>query len=130
MSLFSAICVSGGIISISYLSKLEKTTVILFYHSILSTLIYIVLFSDKITLSIDKNLVSYFSLTITALLGQFFNTESYRDSSTNKVVIQSYSRIIFSTAFGFLFFQEKIYLLNIFGIIIVIFTSFLIQKKS
>ncbi len=130
MSLFSAICVSGGIISISYLSKLEKTTTILFYHSVLSTFIYIVVFSDKITLSLDKNLLSYLSLTITALLGQFFNTESYRDSSTNEVVIQSYSRIIFSTLFGFLFFQEKIYLLNIFGIIIVIFTSFLIQKKN
>ena len=130
MSLFSAICVSGGIISISYLSKSEKTTTILFYHSILSTLVFLIIFFDQITFSFNSDLFNYVSLTINALLGQYFNTESYKDISTNKVVIQSYSRIIFSTIFGFFFFSEKIYLLNIVGIVIVIFTSFFVRRNS
>ena len=40
MALLSAISVSGGIISISYLSKREETLTILFYHSLFSTIIF------------------------------------------------------------------------------------------
>ena len=41
MALFSSICVSGGIISISYLSKREETSKILFYHSVISSIIFL-----------------------------------------------------------------------------------------
>ena len=42
-------------------------------------------------------------ITVTAVIGQYFNTESYKDNPTNKVMILSYSRIIFSTALGFFY---------------------------
>ncbi len=117
MALFSAICVSGGIISISYLSKREETLTILFYHSLFSTIIFFSIF------------YSYFLITLTALLGQYFNTESYKNFETKNVVILSYSRIIFSTIFGFIFFDEKINFMSLVGILIVCLTSFLVQKK-
>ncbi len=129
MSLFSALCVSGGIISISYLSKKDKTLTILFYHSILSTIIFFTIFNNKINLTLSDITIKYILLTFTALAGQFFNTESYKNDKTHKVVILSYSRIIFSTIFGFLFFNDKISLINLFGVFIVILTTFFVQKK-
>ena len=129
MSLFSALCVSGGIISISYLSKKDKTLTILLYHSILSTIIFFTIFNNKIDITLSEVTIKYILLTFTALAGQFFNTESYKNDKTQKVVILSYSRIIFSTILGFLFFNDKVSLINIFGIFIVILTTFVVQKK-
>lgn len=129
MSLFSALCVSGGIISISYLSKREETRIILFYHSLISTVIFFILFLKKINFEINQNLVNLFILTITALIGQYFNTESYKESETKNIVILSYTRIIFSVFFGYIFFEENLTSLNILGIIIVIISSFMVQRK-
>ncbi len=129
MSIFSAICVSGGIISISYLSKKEKTKKILLYHSLISSLIFFVVFKDKISFELNQIFLNYLFLTITALLGQYFNTESYRNAKTKNVVILSYSRIVFSAIFGFLFFDEQISIFNILGIVTIILSSFLVQKK-
>ncbi|MFL2662665.1 MAG: DMT family transporter [Alphaproteobacteria bacterium] len=129
MALFSAFCVSGGIISISYLSKHENTKKILLYHSFLSSIIFFFLFNESITFNFS-NFQNYLTITITAIIGQYFNTESYKDSSTNKVMILSYSRIIFSTALGFFFMNENLSFSNILGVIIIILTSFLIKKKN
>ncbi len=129
MSVFSAICVSGGIISISYLSKKEGTLSILFYHSLISTGIFFTFFFKKINFELDYNLLNYVLLTITALIGQYFNTESYKNSQTNNIVILSYSRIIFSAIFGFIFFEEQITSINLIGILVVIISSFMVQKK-
>ena len=129
MALFSSICVSGGIISISYLSKREETSKILFYHSVMSSIIFLVIFKNKISLEWSFLLFDYLLITLAALLGQYFNTESYKDSETKNVVILSYTRIIFSAIFGFLLFNEQISLTNLLGILVVIITSFIIQKK-
>ena len=129
MALFSAFCVSGGIISISYLSKHENTKKILLYHSFLSSIIFFCLFNKSITFDFS-NFQNYITITITAIIGQYFNTESYKDSSTNKVMILSYSRIIFSTALGFFFMNENLSFSNILGVIIIILTSFMIKKKN
>ena len=129
MALFSAFCVSGGIISISYLSKHENTKKILLYHSFLSSIIFFCLFNESITFNFS-NFQNYLTITITAIIGQYFNTESYKDSSTNKVMILSYSRIIFSTALGFFLMNENLSFSNILGVIIIILTSFMIKKKN
>lgn len=129
MALFSAVCVSGGIISISYLSKKENTLTILFYHSVASSLIFFLLFNEKIFFEFNIILVYYLLLTLTALLGQYFNTESYKDLETKNVVLLSYSRIVFSAIFGFCFFDEQVSISSLFGIFVVIFSSFIIQKK-
>ena len=129
MALFSAFCVSGGIISISYLSKREETITILFYHSLFSTIIFFSVFYSKISFQSFDLIGSYFLITLTALLGQYFNTESYKNFETKNVVILSYSRIIFSTMFGFMFFNEQLDVISLLGILVVCLTSFLIQKK-
>lgn len=129
MSLFSAICVSGGIISISYLSKKDRTMTILFYHSLFSSLIFFTIFNHKIIFDNNFLIFKYLILTVTALIGQFFNTESYKNDLTQKVVILGYSRIIFSTILGVIILDDQISWTNLLGISIVILTTFLVQKN-
>ena len=129
MALFSSICVSGGIVSISYLSKREETETILLYHSVMSSMIFFLIFRDKITFEPNLQIFNYLLITLAALLGQYFNTESYKENETKNVVILSYTRIIFSVIFGFFIFDEQVNLLNIVGIFIVIFTSFVVKKR-
>ncbi len=129
MGLLSAFCVSGGIISISYLSKHENTKKILLYHSFLSSIIFFCLFKETITFNF-YNIQNYLMITVTAIIGQYFNTESYKDNPTNKVMILSYSRIIFSTALGFFLMNENFSFSNFLGVLIIILTSFMIKKRN
>ncbi len=130
MSLFSALCVSGGILSISYLSKKEDTKNILLNHSFFSTIIFYLLFKEKINLSLFLDHFNFLLITLTALAGQYFNTESFKSSPTNEVMIISYSRIIFSTGLGFFFLNETITLQNFIGIILIAITTFSVKRKN
>ena len=127
---FFALCVSGGVISIAYLSKREKTSIILLYHSLISTIIFFSIFHEEISLLNLSNFISYLLLTTTALIGQYFNTESYKNDLTNNVMILSYSRIIFSTTLGFFLLDEVIDLYDFIGIFIIILTTLIIKRKD
>ena len=128
LSLVSSIFVSGGIIVVSYLTKKETTMNILIFHSAISSILTFLIFFDGISFDIKESFYSLFFLTITALIGQYFNIESYRNEKASSVILVSYTRIIFSTALGFLFFNEKVSFIALFGILIIIVTTFFVQK--
>ena len=129
LSLLSALFVSGGILSISYLSKKEETLKILFYNSIISSIIFFTVFFEQINFFPIQHFLKLMALTITAILGQYFNTESYKYFKTSKVVLMSYSRILFATLFGFFFLDESINLTSFIGIIFVIITTLIVKSK-
>ena len=129
LSLISSFFVALGIISTSILSKSNNSSTIVFYHSIFACLISYILFRPNI-ISIDVTLfVKIILVTISAILGQLFNVESYKKSQSNIIVLFSYTRIIFSFFLGYIFLQEDINSQIIFGIIIIIFTTMLLTKK-
>ena len=128
LSLLSSIFVSGGIITVSYLTKKETTMNILIFHSAISSILTFLIFFDGISFDIKESFYSLFFLTITALIGQYFNIESYRDEKASSVILVSYTRIIFSTALGFFFFNEKVSSTALSGILIIIVTTFFVQK--
>ena len=128
LSLVSSIFVSGGIIVVSYLTKKETTMNILIFHSAISSILTFLIFFDGISFDIKESFYSLFFLTITALIGQYFNIESYRNEKASSVILVSYTRIIFSTALGFFFFNEKVSFTALSGILIIIVTTFFFQK--
>ena len=130
LSLLSSIFVSGGIIVVSYLTKKETTMNILIFHSAISSILTFLIFFDGISLDIKESFYSLFFLTITALIGQYFNIESYRNEKASSVILVSYTRIIFSTALGFFFFNEKVSFTALSGILIIIVTTFFVQKPQ
>ena len=128
LSLVSSIFVSGGIIVVSYLTKKETTMNILIFHSAISSILTFLIFFDGISFDIKESFYSLFFLTITALIGQYFNIESYRNEKASSVILVSYTRIIFSTALGFFFFNEKVSFTTLSGILIIIVTTFFVKK--
>tara|TARA_B100000035_G_scaffold142213_1_gene121017 strand:- start:659 stop:1510 length:852 start_codon:yes stop_codon:yes gene_type:complete len=128
--LLSSIFVSGGIITVSYLTKKETTMNILILHSVISSILTFFIFFDGISFYIQESFFSLFLLTITALIAQYFNIESYRDEKASSIILIGYTRIIFSTILGFLFLEEKISFIALFGIFIIILTTFFVQKPQ
>ena len=129
MSIFSAVCVAGGIVSISFLAKVENTLTVMIYHSFFFFDSFFNFFKNKIEFNLHQNYLHIILLTATALAGQYFNSESYKYAKTNRVVILSYSRIIFSTLLGFLFIGEKISMTTVLGILIIVITTYFVKKK-
>ena len=129
-SLISSIFVSGGIITVSYLTKRETTMNILMFHSAISSILTFLIFFNGISFYIQESFFSLFFLTITALIAQYFNVESYRDEKAISIILVGYTRIIFSTILGFLFLEEKISFVAMFGILIIILTTFFVQKPQ
>ncbi|MAV05968.1 MAG: hypothetical protein CMI71_03140 [Candidatus Pelagibacter sp.] len=127
--LISAMCVSGGIISISFLVKKDSSFTVIFYHSIISTIIFFLIFHQRISFNIIDHLFPLLLITITALAGQYFNAESYKDNNTNLIVILSYLRIIFSTALGFFFLNEEISFYTILGIVLIVISTIYVKKE-
>ena len=130
LSLLSSIFVSGGIITVSYLTKKETTMNILIFHSAISSILTFLIFFDGISFHVQESFFSLFLLTITALTAQYFNVESYRDEKASLIILIGYTRIIFSTILGFLFLEEKISFIALFGIFIIILTTFFVQKPQ
>ena len=94
---------SGGIISISFLAKIEDTLTVMIYHSFFYHCFSNFFFKNEIQFNVYHECLNIIFLTFTALAGQYFNSESYKYGQTNKIVILSYSRIFFSTLLGFFF---------------------------
>ncbi len=128
LNLLSAFAVSCGILSLVYLSKRESTLGILFYNSFISSIIYIGIFYQNIDYELAKVLWPCLLLTLTAILGQYFNTESYKYNETSKIVLISYSRIVFAVMLGFLFLDEVLTIKDIVGFCIIVTTSILVSK--
>ena len=130
--MISSMAVSLGIITVIYLGKKEETLKILFFNSFLSTIVFGLLFYKEIDFNFFIHKVEYLVLTVTAILGQYFNTESYRNEKSAPIVLVSYSRIIFAFFIGLLFLGEKLSIQSVFGITIIALTTILIslEKKS
>ena len=129
MSLFSALCVSGGILTISFLTKKDDVLKIIFFHSFFSSFIFLFIFWETINFYMIDNYFRFFIATLTALLGQYCNAISLKLEETSKVVIVGYLRIIFATFLGYFFLNELLNFEMIVGIILVIFSSLIISKN-
>ena len=130
LSIFSALAVSGGIITIVFLTKKENTLKILFLNSLMSAFIYGIIFFDRISINLNMSSWFYLSITITALLGQYFNTESYKHENASRIILISYSRIIFASIFGYSFLNETLSFKDLLGFFIIVITTMIVSKKN
>ena len=120
----SALFVAAGIISVSFLSKRNAPMTILFYNSLFASIISYVIFYGEIQLLSNINVLqSLILITLTALLGQYFNAISYKDAQANVIVLFGYSRILFSFILGFLFLNEQLELNFFLGFILILLST-------
>jgi len=120
----SALFVAAGIISVSFLSKKNAPMTILFYNSLFASIISCVIFNGEIQLVSNINVLqSLILITLTALLGQYFNAISYKDTQANVIVLFGYSRILFSFTLGFFFLDEQLGLNFFIGLILILLST-------
>ena len=120
----SALFVAAGIISVSFLSKKNAPMTILFYNSLFASIISCIIFYGEIQLPSNSNVLqSLILITLTALLGQYFNTISYKDTQANVIVLFGYSRILFSFVLGFFFLNEQLGLNFFLGFILILLST-------
>lgn len=122
LALISAFFVAAGIISVSFLAQTNNTITILFYHSFFSTILCMIFFYIKIDILVTESFFSLVIITLTALVGQYFNASSYRDSEANIVVLFGYARIVFAIIIGFLIFNENIGVNFLMGLTLITFS--------
>ena len=133
VALVGALMVAGSIISIRILTRTEKSEQILFYYSLISTLLAAVpcfLYWQTPTVT---EFYSIILVTIFALCGQFFNICSFRIAETTAMAPFSYLRLVFAIILGFVLFEEIPSLHTIIGAAIIIGTTLYLitnQKKS
>ena len=87
-----------------------------------------IIFFKKITFVSVENFILLLSISLTALLAQYFNTESYKKNNANFIILFGYSRIIFSILFGYFFLNEIISVNQFIGLIIIIITTLTATK--
>lgn len=120
----SALFVAAGIISVSFLSKKNAPVTILFYNSLFATVISYIIFYEEVQLLRDTDVLqSLILITLTALLGQYFNTISYKNTEANIIVLFGYSRILFSFILGFFFLNEQLELNFLLGFILILLST-------
>tara|TARA_B100000989_G_scaffold99942_2_gene72948 strand:+ start:1501 stop:2229 length:729 start_codon:yes stop_codon:yes gene_type:complete len=125
MAIFGAFFVASGIILMSYMAKDDHTLTILFYHSLFSCFLVGTFFFKNITSVSFYNIFLMLIITITALVGQYFNTESYRKNNANYIIIFSYTRILFSILFGYFFLSESLNIFQLLGLFLIVLTTML-----
>ena len=120
----SALFVAAGIISVSFLSKKNAPVTILFYNSLFASVISYIIFYEEIQLLRNTDVLeSLILITLTALLGQYFNTISYKNTQANIIVLFGYSRILFSFILGFFFLNEQLELNFLLGFILILLST-------
>lgn len=128
LALISAFFVAAGIISVSFLAQTNNTITILFYHSLFSTILSLIFFYIKIDIIEMETFIFLLIVTLTALVGQYFNASSYRKSEANIVVLFGYVRIVFAIIIGFLVFGENIGFNFFVGLLFIILSSVLTSR--
>lgn len=124
----SAVFAGAAYTLVSYLSDKENKFTIVFYFSLISTLITFVLSLIGFQ-SLELIQIVFLILAgVTAALAQFSLTAAYKYAPAGEVSIYNYSNVIFSSILGVILFSEVPDLLSFTGYILIIGAGYIIFK--
>lgn len=124
----SAIFAGAAYTFVSYLSDKEDKYTIVFYFSLISSLIALPLSMMDFHMPNYIQLLFLLSSGITAALGQFLLTSAYKFAHAGEVSIYNYSNVIFSSILGAMLFLEIPDLYSFIGYILVIGAGYITFK--
>lgn len=104
----------------------ENPSVIIFYFSIMSTILTAPLMIMDFVKPDAITFLGLIMIGVFAAGGQLFMTYSYACSKASEVSIYNYSGIIFSMLFGFIFLNQSIGINSLFGAILVIISGIIV----
>jgi len=115
---------------VSYLGGKENSFTIVFYFSLMSTVVCLpFLFINPVLPSLPQ-LILLLGTGITAAGGQLLLTTAYKYAPPGEVSIYQYSQIAFASLLGILFFAEIPDLFSIAGYILILSAGYLIYRRG
>lgn len=129
----SAIFAGAAYTLVRYLGKLEKPATIVFFFSLVSTVVMIPFIMINPVMPSVTQLLLLLGTGVLAAVGQFTLTYAYRMAPASDIAIYNYTNIVFAGWWGFLIWQEIPDWLSITGAVIIVGTSlglFIHQHRS
>ncbi len=120
VGLISAIFAAMAMVSIRDLSKTEPTRRIVFYFSVIATLISAIPMFWYWQTPDLKPLLAMIFAGLSATLGQLFLTYGYSLAPAARVSPYSYNTIIFAAIYGWIFWSETPDIFTLFGALLII----------
>lgn len=126
----SAMFTGAGCTAIAYLKGKEDNGVIIFYFSVVSTLLsFPFMMMDYVVPDLGGWIVM-FVIAIFASLGQIFLTTAYKNAPAGEVSIYNYSGIVSSALLGYFVLGERLDVMSIIGMIIIIGAALYLFLKN
>lgn len=126
----SAIAAGLAYTMVSYLGGRESSFTIVFYFSLISTLICLPSLFFQPVMPTLLQFMLLLGAGITAAGGQFLLTASYRFAPAGEVSMYQYSQIVFASILGVFFFSELPDLLSTVGYVLIFSAGFMIYMKG
>jgi len=130
IGLSSAVSAGLAYTMVSYLGGKENSFTIVFYFSLVSTLVCLPFLLLNPVMPSVTQLLLLLGAGVTAAGGQFLLTAAYRYAPAGEVSIYQYSQIAFASALGILFFTEIPDLFSITGYILIFGAGYLLFRRG
>ena len=98
----------------------DTPTIIFFYNIVTVAVAFPLTLLEGFVMPSASELFKLFCLGLSALLFNFFSTSAYKYAPAGEISIYTYFSIIFSTVFGFLFWNEHLALATAVGIVLIL----------
>ncbi len=105
---------------IRILKNTEHPLVIIFYFPLVTIPVVSVISYFDWVMPLGIDWIILIGIGVLTQIAQFYMTKSYQAEAVSKVSIMSYTGIIYSLSFGFIFFNESFNILTILGMILVL----------
>ncbi|MDO5754829.1 MAG: DMT family transporter [Tissierellia bacterium] len=119
VGLGSAAFAGGAYTTLSYVNKMEKTNTIIFFFSLVSSLLSLPLMLSNFVMPTAMEFFVLLSIGIFAGLAQITLTLGYKYAPASEVSIYTYGTIVFAAIFGYFLFQDKISPMTMIGILLI-----------
>jgi drug/metabolite transporter (DMT)-like permease len=130
IGLASAVSAGLAYTMVSYLGNKENSFTIVFYFSLISTIVCLpILFINSVIPSLSQ-LLLLLGAGITAAGGQFLLTAAYKYAPPGEVSIYQYSQIAFASLLGMIFFTEIPDIFSLVGYVLIITAGIFMLQKS
>ena len=129
LGLLSAAFAGGAYTALSHVNKLEASNTIIFFFSLVSTLISIPFVITSFVMPTFLEFLLLIGIGSFAGMGQIFITLSYKYALATDVSIFNYATVIFTTIFGYFLFGEVLNIFSIIGIILIFSSSYYQYKR-
>ncbi|NQD37676.1 DMT family transporter [Permianibacter sp. IMCC34836] len=120
LGLLGAMLAAGSKVTIRRMSDSETAHMIVFYFSLISTVITAVPAFIQWRPIVHSDWLAMLGLGITAALGQMLMTRAFMLAPPSRIGAWSYTQVVFAFAFGWLLWREPIQLLSLFGALLII----------